>query len=115
MLLFPILIICVGGYQEVSLFPQSAGGGGNPVDPLFGGGPSSSVGGANSLGEVLQPVATGPLAVPVSQPQPKRLTSDVDSSLAQAAANLSIELTGGGGAGGGASGSIFGSVPPSNK
>lgn len=47
------------------------------------------------LGDVLQPVAMGPLAA-TSQPsqQPKRLTSDVDTSLVQAAANLSLELTG---------------------
>ena len=96
----------------MSLFPQS--GGNNPLDSSFGSPAPTSMG--NSLGDLLQPVATGPLAAPVSQPQPKRLTTDVDSSLAQAAANLSIELTGGGGGGGGAGagGSGFG-VPPSSK
>lgn len=97
----------------MSLFPQS--GGNNPLDSSFGSPAPTSMG--NSLGDLLQPVATGPLAAPVSQPQPKRLTTDVDSSLAQAAANLSIELTGGGGGGGagaGGGGSGFG-VPPSSK
>lgn len=89
-----MFLIGGGGYQEVSLFPQSNS---VNIDPIFGGvpPPTLSVGGSSSFGEVLQPVLTGPLVAPVSQP--KRLTSDVDSSLAQAAANLSLELTGGGG------------------
>ena len=110
---FNFFIVHVGGYQEVNLFPQS--GGSNPLDSSFGSTTPSSMG--NSLGDVLQPVATGPLAAPVSQAQPKRLTTDVDSSLAQAAANLSIELSGGGGGGGGGGGAgagVFG-VPPSSK
>jgi len=50
--------------------------------------------GNSSMGEILQPMAMGPLAQqPTSKPEAKGLTSDVESSLVRAAENLSVELS----------------------
>lgn len=66
----------LGGYQEVSLFPQKT--------PNIQTGPAS-----NGMADLLQPIAVGPLAT-ATPPQPKRLTTDIDSSLAQTAATLDL-------------------------
>ena len=89
---FNILTSC-SGYQEVNLFPQKSG---PDFDTVFGAQPISTTGGSgsNGFGEILQPISSGPLAT-TFQPQSKPLTTDVDSSLAHAAANLSLELTSG--------------------
>lgn len=81
------------GYQEVSLFPQKSG---PDFDTVFGTQPISTTSGSssNGFGDILQPISSGPLAT-APQPQSKPLTTDVDSSLAHAAANLSLELTSG--------------------
>ena len=42
------------------------------------------------MGGILQPQAVGPMASSGTPPQPKRLTKDVESSLARAAENLSM-------------------------
>lgn len=85
-------------YQEISLFPQQ-----NPTtqpnfdspfgNPLLQPNQPSGVG-SNGLGDILQPISSGPLATKQPPPQQK-LTTDVDSSLALAANNLSLELGGG--------------------
>ena len=75
------------------MFPQKSG---PDFDTVFGTHPTSTISGNNSngFGDILQPITSGPLAG-APQPQAKPLTTDVDSSLAQAAANLSLELTSG--------------------
>ena len=52
--------------------------------------PQQLSGVAPMIGDILQPQAVGPLATHQMQPQPQRLTKDVDSSLARAAENLSM-------------------------
>ena len=79
------------GYQEVDLF-QEIRGGQPDFDSVFGstsGQPKAPMGNS-SMGEILQPMALGPLAQqPTSKPEAKGLTSDVESSLVRAAENLS--------------------------
>ena len=92
------------GYQEVDLFSEIRG---VNFDNVFGSTnqqqqpPSSAPQVANSspqipanappmMGGILQPQAVGPLATQPTQPQPQRLTKDVESSLARAAENLSM-------------------------
>lgn len=99
------------GYQEVDLFSEIRGvnfdnvfGSSEPQQqrqqaPAFGGNPvpqqSASVHPSLMGGDILMPQAVGPLASQsMMQPQPQRLTKDVDSSLARAAENLSIEMSG---------------------
>lgn len=64
--------------------------------PSFGGGNPAPQQPHPSLmgGSILTPQAVGPLASQsVMQPQPQRLTKDVDSSLARAAENLSMSTS----------------------
>lgn len=58
--------------------------------PAFGGNSTAGVHSSLMGGGILTPQAVGPLASQsMMQPQPQRLTKDVDSSLARAAENLS--------------------------
>jgi hypothetical protein len=97
------------GYQEVDLFSEIRGvnfdnvfGSSEPQQqqraPAFGGNPApqQQTGVAPSLmgGGILTPQAVGPLASQSTmQPQPKKLTKDVDSSLVRAAENLSMSTS----------------------
>ena len=98
------------GYQEVDLFSEIRGvnfdnvfGSSEPQQqrqqaPAFGGNPvpqqSASVHPSLMGGDILMPQAVGPLASQsMMQPQPQRLTKDVDSSLARAAENLSMSTS----------------------
>ena len=55
---------------------------------------SSSNGSTTNLGDILLPMSSGPFATQQTQFQGQKLTTDVDSSLALAATNLSLELGG---------------------
>lgn len=99
------------GYQEVDLFSEIRGvnfdnvfGSSEPQKqqqqqaPPFGGNPApqNPAGVYPSMmgGGILTPQAVGPLASQqMMQPQPQRLTKDVDSSLARAAENLSMSTS----------------------
>ena len=80
------------GYQEVDLF-QEIRGGQPDFDSVFGStsGHQRMPVGHSTMGEILLPTATGPLATQqtMSKPEAKGLTSDVESSLVRAAENLS--------------------------
>lgn len=89
---------CYIAYQEVDLFTEIRGSGAN-FDAVFGSTveathpapqPATSMN-QFGMGQILQPQAAGPLAsqYPATSQTP-RLTKDVDSSLANAAANLSM-------------------------
>lgn len=100
---------CLPGYQEVDLFSEIRGvnfdnvfGSSEPQQqqqaPPFGGTPASQnpAGVHPSMmgGSILTPQAVGPLASQsMTQPQPQRLTKDVESSLARAAENLSMSTS----------------------
>lgn len=51
------------------------------------------------MGDILMPLSSGPYASQQTPPQAQKLTTDVDSSLAMAASNLSLELGGNKGTG----------------
>ena len=106
---FSIVSLSLPGYQEVDLFSEIRGvnfdnvfGKSEPQQqqqqqaPSFGGGNPATQQPHPSLmgGGILTPQAVGPLASQsVMQPQPQRLTKDVDSSLARAAENLSMSTS----------------------
>ena len=95
------LLLAVSSYQEVDLFSEIRG---PDFDSVFGNKsgaqlPNSSAGGISlnqyTMGDILTPQAVGPHAQKEQQKtKSSGLTLDVDSSLAFAAANLSMLFKG---------------------
>ena len=93
------------GYQEVDLFSEIRGvnfdnvfgnSGQQQQQPSFlfaNSSPQHPTSVPPLMGGILQPQAVGPLATQQMQPQPQRLTKDVESSLARAAENLSMSTS----------------------
>lgn len=71
----------------------ATGGGGGGAPPVGGGAKTGVSLNQYTMGDILTPQAVGPHATVKEEPLNVKLTTDVDSSLALAAANLSMFAT----------------------